>query len=158
MTEQIIHIAQINIAAMRFPLDHAEMAPFVAQLDSVNALADGAPGFVWRLQDESGDATAIKAYAEENILISMSVRTGIEALFEFSYRTAHAEVLRARKQWFSNMEAASLALWWLPAGEIPTAGDGVARLEHLRQNGASAQAFTFKQRFEPPHLESLASD
>jgi len=56
------------------------------------------------------------------------------------------------------MEAASLALWWLPAGEIPTAGDGVARLEHLRQNGASAQAFTFKQRFEPPHLESLASD
>ena len=73
MTEQIFHIAQINIAAMRFPLDHAEMAPFVAQLDSVNALADGAPGFVWRLQDESGDATAIKAYAEENILINMSV-------------------------------------------------------------------------------------
>ena len=63
----------------------------------------------------------------------MSVWTGIEALFEFSYRTAHAEVLRARKQWFSNMEAASLALWWLPAGEIPTVGDGVARLEHLRQ-------------------------
>ena len=56
------------------------------------------------------------------------------------------------------METASLALWWLPEGEIPTVGDGVARLEHLRQNGARAQAFTIKQRFEPPHLESLASD
>ena len=157
MIEQIFHIAQINIAAMRFPLDHAEMAPFVAQLDSVNALADGAPDFVWRLQDESGDATAIKAYAEENILINMSVWTCIEALFEFSYRTAHAEVLRARKRWCSNMDEASLALWWVAAGEIPTVGDGVARLEHLRRNGASAHAFTFKERFSPPHLATQAA-
>ena len=113
MIEQIFHIAQINIAAMRFPLDHAEMAPFVAQLDSVNALADGAPGFVWRLQDKSGDATAIKAYAKENILINVSVWTGIEALFEFSYRTAHlatawrgssisAKTARARRRSRSN--------------------------------------------------------
>ena len=157
MIEQIFHIAQINIAAMRFALDHAEMAPFVAQLDRVNALADGAPGFVWRLQDASGDATQIKAYADDNILINMSVWTSIEALFDYSYRTAHAELLRARKQWFSKMDAASLALWWLPAGEIPTVGDGVARLEHLRRNGAGAQAFTFKQRFVPPRLESQAA-
>lgn len=157
MTDANFHIAQINIAAMRFALDHAEMAPFVVQLDRVNALADGTPGFVWRLQDESGDATAIKAYPEDNILINMSVWTSIEALFEFSYRTAHAEVLRARKRWFSNMDEASLALWWVAAGEIPTVGDGVARLEHLRRNGASAHAFTFKERFSPPHLATQAA-
>lgn len=115
MTQPKFHIAQINIAAMRFALDHAEMAPFVAQLVRINALADGAPGFVWRLQDDSGDATAIKAYGDENILINMSVWSRIEDLFEYSYRSAHAEVLRARKQWFARPEAAALALWWVQA-------------------------------------------
>jgi hypothetical protein len=150
MTEPKFHIAQINIAAMRFALDHAEMTPFVAQLDRVNALADSAPGFVWRLQDDSGHATAIKAYADENILINMSVWPGIEDLFEYSYQSAHAEVLRGRKQWFTRLETAALALWWVRGGEIPSVPEGVARHDHLRQHGPSAHAFTFKQRFPPP--------
>ncbi len=150
MTLPKFHIAQINIATMRYPIEHREMAPFVAQLESVNALADGAPGFVWRLQDESGDATSINAYADENILINMSVWESIEALFEFSYKSAHAEPLRARKQWFTPMNEAVVALWWVDAGHVPDVGEGVGRLEHLRQNGPSAHAFTFKNRFPTP--------
>ena len=85
MSEAEYHLAQINIATLRYPLDHLEMASFVARLEEVNALADTAPGFVWRLQDESGDATAINAYADDNILINMSVWQSIDALFYFSY-------------------------------------------------------------------------
>ncbi len=150
MAEPEFHIAQINIAAMRYPIDHAEMAPFAAQLESVNALADASPGFVWRLQDESGDATSINAYTDENILINMSVWSSIDALFEFSYRSAHAAPLRARKQWFTPMKEAVVALWWVKAGHIPDTDEGVARLDHLRQHGSSAHAFTFKNRFAAP--------
>ena len=150
MTEPKFHIAQINIAAMRFALDHAEMAPFVARLERINALADGTPGFVWRLQDDNGDATAINAYADENILINMSVWSRIEDLFEYSYQSAHVEVLRARQQWFTRLETAALALWWARAGDIPSVPEGVARLDHLRQHVPDAHALTFKQRFPPP--------
>ena len=149
MSEAEYHLAQINIATLRYPLDHLEMASFVARLEEVNALADTAPGFVWRLQDESGDATAINAYADDNILINMSVWQSIDAWFDFSYRSAHAELLRDRKQWFEAPREAFLALWWVDAGHIPGAGEGVARLEHLRQHGPSDHAFTIKQRFSP---------
>src|SRR5919108_4052308 len=54
------HVAQVNIGRLRAPVDDPLVADFVAGLDRINALADGAPGFVWRLQTEDGNATAIR--------------------------------------------------------------------------------------------------
>jgi Domain of unknown function (DUF3291) len=144
------HLAQINVARMLYPLDHPEMAGFVAQLDRINALADRAPGFVWRLQDDSGNATGLRPFDDPMMIVNMSVWRSPEALFAFVYRSAHVEVMRARKAWFEQPAGAYMALWWLPAGAIPSVAEGKARLEHLQAHGPSAHAFTLKQRFLPP--------
>ena len=142
-------VAQFNVARMRWPLDHPSMGGFVDRLDEINALAEGSPGFVWRLQDESGDATAIRTFGEQ-FIVNMSLWQSIEALFDFTYRTAHAGVFKLRKHWFEVPSEAHLALWWQPAGAAPTPEEGRARLEHLRAHGPSVRAFTLKRRFPAP--------
>ena len=144
------HIAQVNIALPREPLGSPALADFVASLEPVNALADAAPGFVWRLADETGDATSIRAFDDERLIINMSVWASIEALWEFVYSGRHLEVMRRRREWMTRIAETYLALWWLPAGELPTIGDARRRLDHLRAHGPAAYAFTFKRRFPPP--------
>lgn len=147
-------LAQVNIALPREPLDSLALAEFVANLEPVNALADSAPGFVWRLEDESGDATSIKAFDDERLIINMSVWESIEALWSFVYDGGHLEVMRRRREWMIKLAESHQALWWLPAGEIPTIEDARDRLEHLRAHGPSAYAFTFKQRYPAPDAAS----
>lgn len=142
-----MQIAQINVARTHHPLDHPAMAGFVARLDAINARADAAPGFVWRLQDESGNATDLSPFDDPMVIVNMSVWETIDALFDFVYRGAHTEVMRQRKSWFELPEAAHTALWWTPAGTRPTLAEARARLEHLRACGPSAHAFTFKHHF-----------
>ena len=113
------------------PLDGPELAGFVAQLEPVNALADRSPGFVWRLQTEDGDATAIRPYEDDRVMVNLSVWASFEALRSFVYATRHLEVMRHRRQWFSRMADPYLALWWLPAGTIPTVAEAKERLELL---------------------------
>jgi hypothetical protein len=144
------HLAQFNIARMRAPLTDPLMADFVAQLAPINALADRSPGFVWRLQSEGGDATNIRLYGDEPILVNMSVWESVEALRDYVYRSAHIGPLRDRKQWFDKFEGAYYALWWVPAGYHPTAEEGKARLDHLRQHGETPHAFSFHKLFPPP--------
>jgi hypothetical protein len=143
------HIAQVNIALPREPLDSPALAEFVASLEPVNALADAAPGFVWRLADETGDATSIRAFDDERLIINMSVWASIEALWEFVYSGRHLEVMRRRREWMTRIAESYLALWWLPAGELPTIGDARLRLDQLRAHGPTPYAFTFKRRFPP---------
>jgi hypothetical protein len=144
------HLAQINVARMLYPLEDPGMAGFVARLDRINALADRAPGFVWRLQDDSGNATGLSPLDDPMIIVNLSVWRSPEALFDFVYRSAHNEVMRARKAWFEKPTEAHMALWWLPAGEVPGIAEGKTRLEHLRQHGPGPHAFTLKQPFLPP--------
>jgi Domain of unknown function (DUF3291) len=146
------HVAQINVAQMLYPIDHPGMAAFVRALDPINALADGAPGFVWRLQDESGNATALNPFDDPMIIVNMSVWTSIEALFAFVYQTGHTAIMRQRKAWFEKPTEPHMALWWVAAGALPSVRDGKARLLHLRAHGSSAFAFSFKQRFAPPAI------
>ncbi len=143
------HLAQLNIAEMKHPLDSPPMADFVANLAPVNALADTAPGFVWRLQTEDGDATAIDFFGG-NVIVNMSVWTDVEALHRFVYRTAHAKIMARRKEWFERIEAAYTVLWWIAAGTTPSLEEAQARLDQLRAHGPSPEAFTFKQPFPPP--------
>lgn len=144
------HIAQINIARMLVPIDDPIMAEFVAQLAPVNTLADQSPGFVWRLQSESGDATSIKVYDDDMIIINLTVWESVDALREFVYKSAHHGVLRDRKRWFEKFDGPYYALWWVPVGHIPNAEEGKKRLDHLREHGESDYAFSFKNVFANP--------
>jgi heme-degrading monooxygenase HmoA len=144
------HLAQINIARARAPLDDPLLADFIAALDEINALADGSPGFVWRLQTEAGDATALRPFDDERIIVNLSVWESLEDLKTFTYRGAHADVMRRRSEWFEKFEGFYLALWWINAGHLPTVEEAQERLEYLNQHGASERAFTFQQPFVAP--------
>ena len=134
---------------MRAPLSDPIMQGFVDQLVAVNRAAEASPGFIWRLKSEEGDATNIRAYEDELILVNMSVWESIEMLREFTYRNHHAGVFRDRLQWFERMDGAKLALWWIPVGHIPTVEEGRSRLALIEKVGPSPEAFTFKASFGP---------
>ena len=142
-------LAQFNIARMVAPSDSPELSGFMNALDEINALADESPGFVWRFQNEDGNATSERPYEDDMVLINLGTWSSVDALSDYVYRTAHAEYLRRRRGWFERMDEPMIVLWWVPAGHRPTVDEGVARLEHLRQHGPSAHAFTFRHRFEP---------
>jgi heme-degrading monooxygenase HmoA len=150
------HLAQVNIALLRAPIDSPQLAEFVARLDAVNAVADGAPGFVWRLQTEDGDATSIRAFDDDRILVNMSVWESVEALAAFVYRSRHVEVMRRRREWFEPFDRSFLAMWWIPAWTIPTLDEARGRLELLDRDGPAAEAFTFKEPFPAPDSEAAS--
>lgn len=149
-------VAQVNIGRLTAPLDHPRLAGFVAALDPVNAVADSAPGFVWRLQTEDGNATAVRAFeqdaegADGGILINMSVWESVEALVSYVYGDAHLGVLRRRREWFERMKDVYAAVWWIPRGHLPTIGEAEERVRHLRRHGPTPCAFTLKVHFPPP--------
>ncbi len=125
------------------------MADFVARLDEINALADRSPGFVWRLQTDVGNATYLRPYDDDRILFNLSVWQSVEQLKEYVYKSAHAAVMRNRHEWFEKFDGMYMALWWIRAGHIPSVGEARQRLDHLRVNGESVHAFTFRRPFPP---------
>ncbi len=143
------HLAQINVARAAEPLDSPRLAEFVAALEPVNALADAAPGFVWRLQSDGGDATSIRVFDDDLIIVNMSVWSSMPALWQFVYSGGHLDVMRRRREWFQVADAAYMALWWIPAGTVPTVEDGIERLETIRRDGPGPRAFTFKHPHDP---------
>lgn len=156
-----MHLAEFNVARTLYPLDHPEMADFVAQLDSVNALADADPGFVWRLKSDAGGASSyVRVPGDELLLVNLSLWRSVESLKAYVYRShGHSAVFRDRRRWFEAPTEAPLAMWWIPEATIPTVEEGFARLAHLRLQGPSAYAFTFKALFPAPEARSeLVSD
>ncbi|AIA00794.1 DUF3291 domain-containing protein [Streptomyces noursei] len=156
-----VHLAQLNVATLRHPLDDPRVAPFVELLDPVNASADDAPGFVWRLVEEgAADATGLRP-AGENVIITMSVWETQEALWEFTYRSGHLEAMQRRREWFERHVEAYLVLWWVPAGHLPTVDEAMERLAELRANGPSHRAFTFASSYPAAeaaqHLQAASS-
>ena len=153
-------LAQLNIATLLEPIDSPRLADFVANLDRINALAEQSPGFVWRLQDESGDATAIRHFGDD-VIVNMSVWESVEALHAFAFRSAHVDILRRRREWFERAPEAYAALWWVPRNHRPDLQEAAERLASLRANGPSALAFSFRDAFpapdadKPDDLESL---
>ena len=145
-------LAQVNIARMLAPLSDPLMAEFVARLDTVNAFADASPGFVWRLQTPEGNATDVRAYEDESILVNMSVWASLEDLTRYVYasESLHRDVMKQRRRWFQRFDGPYMALWWVPRGHIPTVEEAKERLEHLRAHGESPHAFTFKKPFPAP--------
>jgi GNAT superfamily N-acetyltransferase len=146
-----VHLAQVNVARLRQPLDHPDIADFVTGLAPVNALADVSPGFVWRLQTDEGDATALRVFPDPMVLVNLSVWTSVDALRDFVYRSAHTPVLRRRSEWFDRLDSPSVALWWVPTGHQPDVAQARARLDFLALHGPSPYAFALRAP-EPPLL------
>jgi Domain of unknown function (DUF3291) len=154
-------LAQVNIARLRASLDSPELADFVAGLDPVNAVADAAPGFVWRLQTEDGNATAVRAFewdtaGSAGVIVNMSVWESVETLAAFVYSDSHRRVLRRRREWFEQMAEAHTTLWWIRRGVAPTIAEAETRVRHLRAHGPSPYAFTLRTHFPPPDAAQRA--
>jgi len=148
-------LAQLNVAVMKESLESPAMADFVANLDRINALAERTPGFVWRLQTEEGDATALRPLGEDTI-VNMSVWRDMEALSDYVYKSAHVEIMRRRREWFVRIREACVVLWWVPKGHRPAIEDAAARLETLRRHGPTPAAFNFRQAFAAPDAVASA--
>ena len=146
-------LAQLNIGVIKGPIDSPVMADFVANLDRINALAERTPGFVWRLQTEEGNATAIRPYEDERVAVNMSVWRDVESLNKYVYSSEHVQIMRRRREWFEKMDQAFLVLWWVPRGHRPTIEEAKAKPEILRAKGPTAEAFTFRLAFPPPDVE-----
>jgi len=157
MSDSNYHLAQLNIARMLAPLDDPIMADFVNNLDRINQLGKNSAGFVWLLQDESGNATALRPFDDDMLIINLSVWHSIESLHQYSYYSDHAEMYRRRRDWFEKLEMPAVVMWWIPVGHIPTLAESKERYDLLHQHGATPQAFTFKQRFSPADLSELVN-
>jgi len=150
-------LAQINIGRLVAPIDHAQLADFVALLDPINALADSAPGFIWRLQTDEGNATAVQAFewdaeGSAGVIVNMSVWSDVEHLAAFVFGDMHREVMRRRREWFHRMSEAYTTCWWVPAGHRPTTAEAEERIRGLRAHGPNPEAFTIRENYPRPDL------
>ncbi|CAK1705881.1 MULTISPECIES: DUF3291 domain-containing protein [Vibrio] len=140
-------LAQLNIALAKYPLDAPEIKEFVDNLELVNGIAESSEGFVWRLKDESGDATNIQAFDDPNMIVNMSVWDSVDSLKNFMFRTHHRDFMRRKGDWFHRLPEDTYVLWWIEEDRIPTLEEAIERLEHLREIGDTPYAFTFKTNF-----------
>ncbi|HEX3899154.1 MAG TPA: DUF3291 domain-containing protein [Mycobacteriales bacterium] len=143
------HLAQLNVGVVLAPVDDELMSGFVEGLDPINAIADSAPGFVWRLQDDSGAATSFRITDDDRLLVNMSTWASAEALHDFVFRTEHTDYLRRRREWFEVPTQPTTVLWWVPAGHQPSLDEAADRLATLRANGPTPEAFTLRDQFPP---------
>ena len=132
---------------MLAPLESPLMADFVANLEAINALAESSQGFIWRLKDDNNNATSIKIYDDEFLLVNMSVWSNVDSLFQFTFQSQHVEIFKRRKEWFSQMAQMHMALWFVAEDCRPSVEEATQRLDYLRAHGETPYAFSFKKRF-----------
>ena len=135
------HLAELNIGRIRHPLDDPRMSDFVNNLDLVNGLAERSQGFVWRLKDENGSATSIRAFDDPLIIVNVSLWENAESLERYVWQTVHKRFYGRRHEWFDKFEGAYFVMWWVPAGHRPSIQDAIGRLDHLKHHGPTDQAF-----------------
>lgn len=147
-------LAQLNVARMVAPVDDPRMLDFVAWLDVINRLAERSTGFVWRLHDESGNATSLPVTDDPLVIANLTVWRSVEDLRVFTYRSDHRLVFVRRYEWFERWPGPSVVMWWVPTGALPTVDEGLRRLAMLTDEGPTPDAFTFKAPFHPPAVVS----
>ncbi len=145
-----MHLALINIAKAKYPMDDPRMSGFVNNLDAVNKAADRSPGFIWRLIDNVANSTvSIRAFEDPDIITNMAVWRDLESLENYTYRTIHKRVFASRYDWFGKLDGPHMALWWINEGEFPTVEEGKHRLQMIADKGPCPEAFTFGIPFSP---------
>lgn len=144
------HLAQLNVGRLRAPIEHPDSAGFADNLDPVNELAETAPGFVWRLKDDRGNATGFTRDGDPLRILNLSVWESVQSLKDYTYASGHVDFMRRRLEWFTPRDGAHLVLWWIPTDHEPTIEEAEARLARLAADGPSHHAFTFMLTFPPP--------
>ena len=141
MTDRAKHLAQLNVGRLRYDLDDPRLADFIDNLARVNAIAERSEGFVWRLKDETGNATNIRAFDDPRMAVNMSVWESVEALEKYVWQTVHKRFYGRRTEWFEHLDRPYFVMWWVKAGHRPTIEEALGRLDHLRVHGSSEHAF-----------------
>jgi|SRR5690348_13286266 len=145
-----MHLAQLNLARLAAPLTDARLADFVAGLPKINGIADTAPGFVWRLVDDEGsDATSLRPFGSD-VIVNLTVWESIETLRAFAFKSEHLDYLRRRREWFVPFRDVYAVIWWIPVGHRPTVDEAQGRLDRLRSDGPTVDAFTLRTPFPMP--------
>jgi GNAT superfamily N-acetyltransferase len=151
------NLTQLNIATLRHPIDDPRSADFVDGLAIVNGSGEQSEGYVWRLQSDGGDATDIQVFADPLVIVNLTVWESLDALKAFAYRGIHRDYFRRRDEWF--VEGASrTALWWVPAGVLPTTDDAKRRLDFIEVFGSSPYAFTMGQNHPSLVMDRVGPD
>lgn len=140
-----MHLAELNVGRTRFDTDAPEMAGFMDNLDRVNAIADRAPGFVWRMQDETGNATSIKPTDDPRFITNLSVWEDFASFEHFVRNTVHKQFLHRKAEWFETPAKPYFVMWLVPAGHRPGLDEALARLADLAANGPSDRAFGWER-------------
>ncbi|MBT2677077.1 DUF3291 domain-containing protein [Streptomyces sp. ISL-14] len=156
--EAAYELAQVNITRLKAPLDSPQLKDFVDNLEPVNADADAADGFVWRLKGDSGDATDVSVFGDEWLIINLTMWRDTNALTAYMYQGRHREMLARRREWFEKVQEAMTALWWVPAGHRPTVAEAESRLLHLRTHGPTPYAFNLRTSFPAQGAEPVLGE
>lgn len=140
-----MHLAELNFGTLRYGWDDPRTKPFLDALDMVNAVAERADGFVWRMTDDDMQ-TAQNDPADvfggnPNVAATLSVWRDFGALQHFVFNTIHGRFLARRHEWFDALDSRTMVLWPVPVGHTPTLREGNARLQQLQTEGPSEQAF-----------------
>ncbi len=143
------YLAQLNIGKLRYPIDHPNTQEFVENIDRINQLAEASPGFVWRLKDDTGNATSIQVFSDPMMIVNMSVWESIDSLKQFVYRSDHIQIMQKRQQWFEKYDEPFVVLWWVTEGYLLTLSDAKQKLALLTKKGATVEAFSFRKTFDP---------
>jgi len=143
------HLAQINIAHMKgINLDDPSMGGFTSRLDEINQIAESHDGFIWRLKDDTGNATSFNPFDNDQLIINLSVWRDVNSLFKYVYQSLHKELIKGKKEWFYNLGKPHLAMWWIESGHIPTLQEAKEKLALIDEHGPSIEAFNFKHLFD----------
>jgi hypothetical protein len=143
-------LAQLNIARIAYPLESKEMQDFTLALNAINLLAESSPGFVWLLKDENNTATSFRIYDDPKIIVNMSLWENLEDLRHYVFNSGHHHYLKRRKEWFIPLEQTGTVLWWVKNNHIPSLVEAQEKLDLLRKNGSTQEAFGFAQAFPAP--------
>ena len=135
------HLAELNIATARGDMDGPIMQEFSDALDQVNAIADRSAGFVWRQQDDSGNATRITYSPNPRAITNLSVWTTAPAFEQYVWNTVHRRFMQQGDKWFLPRSKRYFVMWWVPIGHEPTLDEALDRLHRLEENGPGPDAF-----------------
>ena len=150
-----MHLAELNIGKFKYPTSDARMAGFMNNLDRVNALAERAEGFVWRLvSDGSNNATDLR-FGDEDYAVNMSVWKDAKSLENYVFKTVHVQIYKNRGEWFEKMDMPHMVFWWVPEGYIPSLKEAIDKLEFYQTNGATEQAFGWAEVMDVERMRAL---
>jgi Domain of unknown function (DUF3291) len=148
-----MHLAELNIGKFKYPTSDLRMAEFMDNLDRVNAIAERAAGFVWRLKGDNNNATEFRI--GDDMAVNLSVWQDAKSLEDYVFKTVHVQFYKKRKAWFELMEKPHMVFWWVPEGHRPTLDEAYARLKSYEANGASDYAFGWAEVMDVERMRSL---